>query len=380
MTRRAAVIGGGIAGLSAGIALRQAGYEVTLFEQAPEIEPIGASISIWGNAMAGLDWLGCGDAVRERAVHVTRLLLTDLGGRTLFGPVDIADLDGWLPSRTDLQDALLARLGPDCCRLGTRVDDVVEEGDRVVVHANGAALAEADLAVVADGIHSDIATRLLGNAPVSRGYGAVIGIGRSADDGLEPGMAQEIWGERDRFGLLDAGDGRRYWFYMAPFDRPDEVAEVAHVALSERARAWPQALQAAIAATPADSLIRIPIRARPMPRTLGSGRVICIGDAAHAIEPNQGQGGCQGIEDAWLLGALASRLPPEALLAELEARRLPRIRGYRRDSAIVGRAAHSPSGFERGLLRAVLALAPKRLDRIQIARRYRPPDYAAAGN
>jgi 2-polyprenyl-6-methoxyphenol hydroxylase-like FAD-dependent oxidoreductase len=76
MARSAIVVGGGIAGLSAGIALRKAGYEVTLFEQAPRLEPIGAALSIWGNAMAGLDWLGCGDAVRERAHPVRRLCLT----------------------------------------------------------------------------------------------------------------------------------------------------------------------------------------------------------------------------------------------------------------------------------------------------------------
>ena len=375
MRGSAIVVGGGIAGLSAAIALRRAGYEVTLFEQAPKLEPIGAAISIWGNAMAGLDWLGCGDAVRERSVQVTRLGLTALGGRTLFGPVGVADLDGWLPSRSDLQDALLARLAPAVCRLGIRIDEVAEQGGKAIARAGGETLAEADLAVVADGIHSSIATTLLGNAPVYRGYGAVIGIGQPPDDGLEPGLAQEVWGERDRFGLLDAGDGRRYWFYMAPFARAGDVAAVEHAAIVERGVAWPAAVRAAVAGTAPDSLIRIPIRSRPMPRAFGSGRVICIGDAAHAMEPNQGQGGCQGIEDAWLLGTLAQRLPPGALLAELQARRLSRVRGYWRDSAIVGRAAHSPSAFERGALRTMLALAPKGLDRRGIAARHTPPSY-----
>jgi len=67
LNRRCVVVGGGIAGLSAAIAMRKAGYETTVFEQAPKLAPIGAALSIWGNAMAGLDWLGCGDAVRERA-------------------------------------------------------------------------------------------------------------------------------------------------------------------------------------------------------------------------------------------------------------------------------------------------------------------------
>ena len=68
MARSAIVVGGGIAGLSAAIALRKAGYDATVYEQAPKLAPVGAAISIWGNAMAGLDWLGCGDALRDFAL------------------------------------------------------------------------------------------------------------------------------------------------------------------------------------------------------------------------------------------------------------------------------------------------------------------------
>jgi len=376
MTRTCIVIGAGIAGLSAGIAMRRAGYDVTVFERAPRLEPIGAAISLWGNAMAGLDALQCGDALRARAAPIRELLLTGVDGTVLFGPVDVSRLDAVLPLRPDLQAVLLDALGAETVRLGQRVDEVSESGGKVLAHAGCEVIAEADLAVVADGVHSAIATRLLGNAPVYRGYGGVIGVTASTNDGLPPGLAQEIWGERDRFGLFDAGDGRRYWFYMAPFEAPNGVAAIAHQTIAKRAQAWPEALGRAVARTPAGSLIRIAIRSRPLPRSLGHGRAICIGDAAHAMEPNQGQGGCHAIEDASLLGLLARRLPPEAILPEFEKRRLPRIRGYWRDSAIVGRAAHSTSAVERSLLRTTLRLAPRWLDEQQIRRRHRPPDYA----
>ena len=235
-------------------------------------------------------------------------------------------------------------------------------------------VATADLAIVADGIHSVTATALLGNAPQYRGYGAVLGISPTGDL-AETGLAQEIWGERDRFGMLDAGDGRTYWFYMAPFDTPHDLAGLSHDALLARAGQWPSRVQRAVASTPPQGLIRIPISSRPMPSAMGRGRIICIGDAAHAMEPNQGQGGCQGIEDAWLLGLLAQRLGPEAILPELAKRRLPRVRSHWRDSHLVGLSVHSPARLQRFVGLSVMRLTPKRLGPWQMLSRHRPPAY-----
>jgi 2-polyprenyl-6-methoxyphenol hydroxylase-like FAD-dependent oxidoreductase len=374
MARSAIVIGGGIAGLSAGIALRKAGYEVTLFEQAPKLEPIGAALSIWGNAMAGLDWLGCGDAVRERAHPVRRLCLTRADDRVLWGPVDISGSDSWLPMRGELQTVLLTTLGEDHCRLGVHVDHLCERGGKVVALADGEPLAEADLAIAADGIRSPVGSSLIGNPPAFRGYIGVLGVGRN-DGEDRVGMAEEIWTERDRFGLFDAGEGRRYWFHMCPAADPDAAAALDHAAVMERARAFPARVGSAVAATEPASLIALSIAARAVPRRLGRGRVICIGDAAHAMEPNQGQGGCQGIEDAWALGLLAERLPPEGILPELERLRLGRIRRAMFDSAFVGRAAHSSSAPLRAIARAALRLPPKSVARRQFLARIAPPRY-----
>jgi 2-polyprenyl-6-methoxyphenol hydroxylase-like FAD-dependent oxidoreductase len=375
MGRTALIVGGGIAGLSAGIALRKAGYDITLLERAPRLEPIGAALSIWGNAMAGLDWLGCGDAVRAQAHPVDSLRLARSDDRVMWGPVDIGGSDSWLPMRTDLQAALLATLGADAYRLGVHVDDLSERNGTVVAHAAGEPVAEAELAIVADGIRSPIAIALVGNAPAFRGYIGVLGVGSDAGEG-QAGMAEEIWGQRDRFGLFDTGGGRRYWFYMCPAPDPDAAAAPDHAAVLRRAAAFPARVGEVVAGTAPGSLITLSISARAVPRRLGKGRIICIGDAAHAMEPNQGQGGCQGIEDAWALGVLAQRLPPEAILPKLERLRLGRIRRAMLDSALVGRAAHSPSGLVRSGLRALLRLPPPAIDRRQFLNRIAVPHYA----
>jgi FAD-dependent urate hydroxylase len=298
-----------------------------------------------------------------------------MNDRPLWGPVDIARSDSWLPMRSDLQAALLATLTNDYSRLDVRVDDIEERGSKVTAVAAGMVLAEADLAVVADGIHSPVATSVVGNPPTFRGYIGILGVGHGSGEG-RAGLAEEVWAERDRFGLFDAGAGRRYWFYMCPAADPGEATRIDYAALLQRAAAFPERVAAAVAETDPGSLIALAIAAKAVPRRLGRGRVICIGDAAHAMGPNQGQGGCQGIEDAWALGVLARRLPPEAILPELERLRLPRIRRAMIDSALVGRAAHSASAPARAALRALLRLPPRVVDRRQFLSRIAPPSYA----
>lgn len=371
MRHSAAIIGGGIAGLSAGIALRKAGYEVTLFEQAAAIRPMGAALSIWGNAMAGLDWLGCGDPVRRRASRIEALALTDTRGRALFGPADVSASDSWLPLRSDLQATMLETLGAGYVRLGIQVGDVRLDDDSVsITGAGDAMLGTYDLAVVADGIHSATATRLLGNPPTFRGYGGVLCLADAAPQ--TGGIGEEIWGNGDRFGLFDAG-GLAYWFYMASGTQ-GEVAALDHDAIAQRASAYPDRIRAAVAASDPASLIHVPIFSRPFPRIFGQGRVICIGDAAHAMEPNQGQGACQGIEDAWALGVLASRLPPEEILPEFDRARRKRVGRAHRDSALIGRVAHG-EGLVRSTISTLFRAMPRQLDERQIRQRIAPPVY-----
>lgn len=371
MSKGAIVIGGGIAGLSAAIALRKAAYSVTLYEQADAIEPIGAALSIWGNAMAGLDWLGCGDAVRSKATQIREIALHDISGRALFGPVDVAPSDSFLPLRSDLQEILLNELGAEHVQLGIKVGDVRQEEEAVSLWAeDGTPLGEADLLIVADGIHSRLATQLLGNAPAYAGYRGVLAL---SDFTLaRKGMGKEVWGDNKRFGLFDAG-GATYWFYM------ESVPEAAHgtfdhATLLERTRGFPAEIMDTVASTDADALIPVSIHARPMPRTFGRGRIVCIGDAAHAMEPNQGQGACQAIEDAWALGMLACEVAPDHILSGFDRLRFRRVARAHRDSGMIGRAIHG-SAVACAIAQTGLRCVPRSLDSWQIGRRIAPPDY-----
>ncbi|MCP5383986.1 MAG: FAD-dependent monooxygenase [Altererythrobacter sp.] len=375
MQRTAAVIGGGIAGLASAAALQRAGYDVTVYEQAPAIAPMGTALSIWDNAMAGLDWIGCGDAVRGASAPITQVALSRRDGKYLFGPVALEGMDAWLPMRSHLQAVLADCLGRDRLRLGVRVDGIGEQGDKVEIAIAGSPVDAVDLCVGADGIHSAKASELLGNVPQYRGYLGALGVARAVDDGWPQGLGEEIWHGTERFGLFDAGEGRRYWFYMRSEKDPAALSGIDLAFVQQRVAGWADPIGHALAATDPAATIPVAIHARATPRRLGQGRIICVGDAAHAMEPNQGQGGCQGIEDAWALGVLAGRLSPEAILPEFERQRLPRLKAVMRDSMLVGRVAHSPRSWERGMVRAIFAATSQRIDASQLRRRLRPPTY-----
>lgn len=364
----ALVVGAGIAGLAAAIALRRAGYDVEVHERAPELRAVGAALSLWSNAMAGLRRLGAANAIEARAEPIARMLLATRSGSAL---IDRPVVDAFLPTRALLQAALLDGLGDTPLHLGRAAIRIVSAERGEVLFDDGETRS-ADLVIVADGIRSVLATALDGGAPTYRGYTGVVALSDAVDGRAGEGVAAEYWDRHERFGVLDVGGGRRYWFHMrnAPADAPAPGLDE----LVERARGWPAPVRDAVGATPPGRLIGWPIHAKRAPGRLARGRVVCMGDAGHAMEPNLGQGACQAIEDAVALGAAAGRAEAGAVPELFEAMRLARVRTTVRRSAEGGRAVHGSLPV-RALMRAGLRLAPAGVRERMIAGLQTMPDY-----
>ena len=191
----AIILGGGIAGLSAAIGLRTAGYRVAVYEQAEAIAPLGAAISLWLNAMAALRALGAAARIETEAAPLTTMLLTTQDGRPLMGPWPIDPArhgeGAYLPTRALVQAALQEALGDQWLHLGRRAVSVDERnGIATATFADGATI-DADLIVVADGIRSATATALLANPPTPRGYGGVLALSDAVDGPMLDGRAAE---------------------------------------------------------------------------------------------------------------------------------------------------------------------------------------------
>lgn len=350
---QALVLGGGIAGLSSAIGLAQSGWTVSIHEKAETIEPLGAALSLWPNASAALDRLGLLPSVIAAAAPMRSMLLADRHGKPIVGPRRIEGT-ALIITRAALQRCLTDALADVPLHLGQTVERVEVDTDRVMVSFTDGTSAAADLVIDAGGIRS-VAAGLWGAAPTYAGYGGVVALSETVDGPNLDGLAAEYWGEHERFGVFELPERRRYWFYM----RTQEEGQAAPTRdfIAVRAKGFPEAVRAAVAATRPHQLIPFAIHAKPAPKALGAGRIIGVGDAAHAMEPNLGQGACQALEDAAALSAVVRRAPSDQVLKEFEALRLKRVRFIVRRAAEGRYGAHGPQ-LGRTVMRALLRVTP----------------------
>lgn len=328
------IVGAGMGGLTTALALRQAGYGVEIYDRAPVLAPAGAGVSLWSNGIKVLSRLGLGPAVRAIGGAMQNMAYVSMAGDPLtrFSLQPLIDAVGQRPypvARTDLQRLLLDAVGAEHVRLGATCVGVEQSGDgATAVFADGHR-ASGDVVVGADGTHSIIRSGVLGEQVERRyaGYVNFNGLVAQSDD-LAP---LDTWvtfvGEHKRASLMPVGGGRFYYFFDVPIERglpplgPDVRAELAH-----HFAGWAAPVQRLIQRLDPARVTRAEIfDIEPLTR-LVRGRVALLGDAAHSTAPDLGQGGCQAMEDAWVLAnaLLTNDLGVEDALRRYEAARRER--------------------------------------------------------
>lgn len=368
--RPVVIAGGGIGGLTAAIALRRAGFESIVLEQAPKLEPVGAGLAIQPNALAVLDRLGVGEAVRAAGFAPDTWRVETDSGTVLTNTPNDGSAGGRIFAihRADLHRVLLDAMKPDTVRLSSRIEGFESDGARVVMRLGSGDRIDAPVLIGADGLHSVVRAQLFGaGAPKYAGYTSWRGITRPLGDRV-PRHGAEIWGSGRRFGLTQVGGTRAYWFAVlnAPPGERDASPELALASLQDLFRGFPAPALDLIAATDPSAILRTDIADRDPIHVWGRGRVTLLGDAAHPMTPNLGQGACQAIEDAMALAACvqASRDDLQIGLRNYEGARAARANGIvsqARTFGVLGQLENGALRFMRNLaVRAVPASAQRR--------------------
>jgi 2-polyprenyl-6-methoxyphenol hydroxylase-like FAD-dependent oxidoreductase len=373
---RVIVVGAGIAGLSAAIALRKTGHEVVVLERAPRVDPVGAGITLFANAMRALDRLGVAAAVAARGAAATRSAILTWKGRELTRvPPDL--LEGTIAlHRADLQAELAAAAGE--VRLGVEITAVEQGEDGVVARSTDGREERGDLLVGADGL-SSVVRRAIADVPIRyAGYTAWRGVSSVP---VEAGRLTESWGVGERFGVVDIGRGRTYWFATknAPEGETDEPGG-SKAEILRRFSGWHEPIAAVVEAADEGVILRNDVYdLEPLARW-SDGRLVLVGDAAHATTPGVGQGAAQAIEDAVVLSdRLTGSEDPSAALAEYEAIRRPRAEAVLKISRRADKAAQLASPLGCRLRNALVRWLPDRAQRRQLEPlvRYEPDDRPA---
>lgn len=351
--------------MTGAIAFLKAGYSPMVFEAAKPIKPIGAGLGLAANAIKALGRLGIKNKVVARGRVLSSFAIKDETGRdiTYNDSTKISreyGLDNFTIHRAALHDVLLSEIPKENLVTGKKAIDFIpaENGRSHQVLFKDGTSCEADYVIVADGIHSAIRQKLIpGSKPRYAGYTcwrAVIDNSR-----LQVGESYEIWGRKGRFGVVPLADDQLYWF--ATVNAAENHPRFKNFTLSDL-KSWfkdyPDTTKQIIEASGEDALIwNDIIDLKPISR-YAFGKLLLVGDAAHATTPNMGQGACQAIEDAAvLLDELTGEDSLEEQFARFEKRRLRRTHFIVNQSARIGKIAQAEHPIliriRNGLFRAI---------------------------
>ncbi|GGO28923.1 FAD-dependent oxidoreductase [Micromonospora parathelypteridis] len=330
---RAIVVGGGIAGATAALALRHIGIDVTIYEAYEEpAGDIGSFVSLASNGLRSLDTLGCLAQVQDTGVDIPRQRMWSAGGHLLADVPRGRRSTETLHSVTLLRGRLVAALRQAATDAGARIVTgrelvgVTETPEGVTAEFADGERATADLLVAADGIWSTVRRLLDAAAPRPEYAGLYAVSGVATMDGVEPGVFNLTFARNGAFIHLGAGDGEVWWqAQIAEPTQPDRTGISEAQWLSRTAELYQHEAvpSAVIAATTRLHPTVLFHAVDPVP-TWHSDRVVLIGDAAHPV--GAGQGASMAIEDALVLAAALQAEPTlSAALTAYDAERRPRI-------------------------------------------------------
>jgi salicylate hydroxylase len=371
---RVLIAGAGIGGLTAALALRQAGLDAHVYEQASVLREVGAGVAISPNAVKVLHRLGLAQALQSVGVVSDSMDSRDWQTGAVLGRVPLADaaVKRWGAPfyhlhRADLHDALRAALGDKHITLGARCVAVAQHGTTVELRFADGREAAGELLIGADGIHSVVRDHVAGpDRPIWsrqiswRGVAPAV-IGREV--GLEV-RHHSFWGPRTIFVCFYVSAGRLVnWVGNTQSD--DDWHEESWSARGDREEVlrlfagWHPQVRELISQT--EQVFKWALFDRPPLETWTRGQVTLLGDAAHPMLPYMAQGASQSIEDAFVLAhcLAADRDDPQRAIEAYAAHRRERTAAVQAASREASRVVRLTDAEEVQARNARLAASPE---------------------
>jgi 2-polyprenyl-6-methoxyphenol hydroxylase-like FAD-dependent oxidoreductase len=355
------------------------GHEVTLYERGAELREAGTGVVIMPNGVRALDALGLADGIRGQSTPAVSGGLRDWRGRALLVTDAVqAQQEVGAPvvvDRAELHRTLRAPLPAELVRTATAVERLEPDPAGVTVISDSHPITRADAVIAADGVGSWLRGQLFPGHPGLRRTGRMDLRGMLPNPpGLDvTGLLASVMIDRRSgamFGLFPVGENDLYWFTDSALRATPPGPDEARRQLLSLMAYWHPAVPALIEATPPAAIYVDPIAclAEPLP-SFAVGRVALLGDAAHAMTPDLGQGASQAFEDAAAVARhLADAEPADVIqrLLRYDAERRPRANRLMLASSRQSRLT-SQTGAAAWLRDALLRAVPPRLATRQLA-------------
>jgi len=377
---KAAIIGAGIGGLTAAIALQQAGIEFEIYEAAPELKPVGAGIVMASNAMQVFQRMGIEKKMMEAGLEIIGAYCIDQNYKVISGlaikekVTSRFGIGSYAFHRGRLQQALLSEIPGNKIYLDKRLSSISQQSQKVELKFEDGSTAEADFVIGADGIKSAVRKNIFGDVLLRySGQTCWRGMAKFTLPTEKQFNSYEMWGKQKglRFGLVPTSENEVYYFTTYYTDRngKDEPGQVKNKILKLYSVFGELPVQL-IEATPEENIIRSDIYDFVPIKQWWKGRVALLGDAAHATTPNLGQGGCQAVEDGYIIGkCLKENSNPEKAFEQYQNIRYKKAVHVVNTSWNFGRLTNLGNPVMQSLRNGFLSMIPesttiKQLDKI----------------
>lgn len=375
-----AIIGGGIGGLTLAIALKKAGISFVVYEATAAIKPVGAGIAIANNAMQVFRHLGVDQALTDRGMRISTVLLTDME----LGVLDQTHLTAFEQKyqlaniaihRSALHQVLVEAVGEEHIQLNKRLQGItIEDSGMYHLEFEDQTSATHEYVIGADGLRSRVRQLLFAPSTLRNAKQVCWrGVLPYTLPATYANAAVESWGKGKRLGFVQLTEQQVYWYFLVDEDRYKP-----HTTVEEYIEDCPLWIQAMIQQTEPMAIHCDRIYDLKPFSNWYHNKACLLGDAAHATTPNLGQGACQAIEDVYVISKLLERHSLEEALQQFPPIRRSKAHAIVRDSWTLGQIAQFRHPLFVFMRNATFRLLPSFIKKQQIKKMFELNEVAIA--
>lgn len=365
------IIGAGIGGLTTAIALEKKGMHTRIFEQTKEIQPVGAGIILANNAMQVYEKLGLRQIIEENgntisSLNITKANLTPLSKVNLSSFEEKYNVKSIAIHRGTLQQILIKELKRTSINLNHKLKDVVKNTNGHFIRFSNGKKTQSNLIIGADGINSSVRYHLFRGSNRIRNANQVCWRGVTEYNLPKEYLNElnEAWGKIERFGFVQIAKNKVYWYALKSFKNNPEEYTVN--AIEQYFLKYDPLIKDLIHTTKKEQIHGAKITDLKPIQQWYKENVCLIGDAAHAMTPNMGQGACQAIEDAYILSECLYKYTPNEAFKEFQRLRFQKVNQIVKASWKIGKIAHLSNPISMGIRNQLLQLMPTSINKKQL--------------